>query len=164
MTKQAYSPNQLNEAGFTDEDHDKVRALCSFLNCEPSDLSLERHEHYDMTVFSNGNAEYAVGTDEEAQSAARESMEQSVWAFNASFILSECNLPEELEGGLKAWQEKECEGANDALLRMVNRLAGNSFFESAIQADGRGHFMSSYDGEENEEKIGDAWFYIYRTN
>lgn len=159
-----YTANQLNEAGFTDEDHAKVRALCSFLNCDPSELSLERHEHYGMTVFSQGNAEFAIGIDAEADKAARESIEQSVWAFNASFILSECNLPDELEDGLRAWQEKECEGANDALLRMVNRLAGDSFFESAIQADGRGHFLAGYDNEENEEKIGDTRFYIYRTN
>lgn len=164
MTKHEYTANQLNDAGFTDEDHDKVRALCSHLNCEPSELSLERNEHYGLTVFSQGNAEYAIGTDAEADKAARESIGQTVWAFNASFILSECNLPSELEDGLRAWQEKECEGCNDDLLRMVNRLAGDSFFTDAIAEDGRGHFMSSYDGEEKEEKIGDTYLYIYRIN
>lgn len=34
----------------------------------------------------------------------------------------------------------------------------------AIRADGRGHFMSSYDGEENEEIVEGETFYIYRIN
>jgi hypothetical protein len=38
------------------------------------------------------------------------------------------------------------------------------FFKDAILADGRGHFLSSYDGEETEIKVGKTWFYIYRQN
>lgn len=45
----------------------------------------------------------------------------------------------------------------------------HSFSESAIAADGRGHFLSSYDGEENEVSAEDidgnpVTFYLYRTN
>lgn len=139
---------------------EKVNALAKHLGIEASEITDQICDHYGMTQFRADDGEYAIATDAEADKAARENMEQSVWAFNASFILSECNLPSELEDGLKAWQEKECEGANDDLLAMVNRLAGNSFFEAAISADGRGHFMSSYDGEESEQD----GFYIYRTN
>lgn len=31
-------------------------------------------------------------------------------------------------------------------------------------SDGRGHVIASYDGEENEVKLGETWFYIYRMN
>jgi hypothetical protein len=31
-------------------------------------------------------------------------------------------------------------------------------------SDGRGHVIGSYDGAENEQRIGDIWYYIYRTN
>jgi hypothetical protein len=36
----------------------------------------------------------------------------------------------------------------------------NDFADEAISADGRGHFLSGYDGNENEQD----GFYIYRTN
>lgn len=62
-----------------------------------------------------------------------------------------------LEGWIKAMQEK-AEGANDAFEKVIPDV--QSLIHSAIDADGRGHFLSSYDGEENEE----GKFYIYRTN
>ena len=37
-------------------------------------------------------------------------------------------------------------------------------YEDIIGADGRGHFLSSYDGNENEITIDDETFYIYRLN
>jgi len=40
----------------------------------------------------------------------------------------------------------------------------DSFVDAAISADGRGHFMSSYDGNENEEEVNGTTFYIYRIN
>ena len=30
--------------------------------------------------------------------------------------------------------------------------------------DGRGHIISTYDGNENEEKVNGTWYYIYRMN
>lgn len=157
------TPNQLNDAGFTDEYHAAVIALCEHLDCEPSDLSLERHEHYGLSVFSLGNAEYAIGTDEQADDACEQYIRDSVWAFNASFILSECGLPHQLEEAIGAFQEKECEDANDALLALVEKcckggIAG--FTCSAVSADGRGHFLSPYDG--CETKINSL--FIYRIN
>jgi hypothetical protein len=59
-------------------------------------------------------------------------------------------------------QSKKCEGANDAILALIEKTDGglDGFVEEAISADGRGHFLSSYDGNENHE----SGFYIYRTN
>jgi hypothetical protein len=37
------------------------------------------------------------------------------------------------------------------------------FIEDAIRADGRGHFLSRYNGEENEETVGGVTYYIYRN-
>lgn len=159
-----FSDKQIEEAGHNSDNIGMVRALCEHLGCEPCDLNEIGHEHYGLKSFSFGGQEYAIGTNAQADKAARLNIEDSIWAFNASFILSECNLPGELEEGLKAWQEKECEGCNDELLRMVNRLCGDSFFEAAISADGRGHFLSGYDGEENDVVSEGETFYIYRTN
>jgi hypothetical protein len=148
---QNINDNQLKE---------KATTLAEYLEISPEEVSRQISDSCGMTTFEIDGCEYAIATDGEADKAARESMEQSVWAFNAEFILGQCNLPRELADGLKAWQEKECEGCNDDLLRMVERLAGDSFFEAAICADGRGHFITSYDGEENEQ----GEFFIYRMN
>ena len=40
----------------------------------------------------------------------------------------------------------------------------DDIIEAVIEADGRGHTLSSYDGNENEISFDDEWYYIYRTN
>lgn len=183
--KTTYTIQSILDAGHDAEQAPAVLALCQHLDCGPDAISLERHDHYGLPVYSAGG-EYAIGTDDEAQSAAEANIREHVWAFNASFILDECCLPDELEEGIRAAQEKQCESANDWLSSLVEKCCEGgmkAFAESAISADGRGHFMSSYDGEENEETIcasedaeendpfytasngaEEITFYIYRTN
>ncbi len=53
------------------------------------------------------------------------------------------------------------ERSNDAVLSLVERTCGlDDFVEDAVSADGRGHFLSHYDGEENEQ----GEYFIYRLN
>ena len=40
----------------------------------------------------------------------------------------------------------------------------DDFIEAVVESDGRGHTLSSYDGNENEISFDDEWYYIYRTN
>ena len=40
----------------------------------------------------------------------------------------------------------------------------DEFIEDAISADGRGHFLSSYDSEEVEIDIDDETYFAYRLN
>jgi len=138
-----------------------IEALAHHLECEVDDLSEESYDHYALTRFSLGNKEYAIGTDAEADEAVQQAVKDSLWAFNASFILSECDLPSELEDAIKAFQGDKCESANDAILALVEKCSSlEDFTQSAVSADGRGHFLSPYDGNENKE--GD--FFIYRLN
>ena len=156
--KTKISTKQLVNAGFTDEtEQSHVRALCEYLETSPDSLSRESHDNYGLAVYSCGSREYAIGTDEEATDAARANIKDSVWAFNASFLSGFCDLPEEV---FEAMQGK-CEGANDAFLSLVEKSGKfEDFADEAISADGRGHFMSSYDGNENEQ----GEFLIYRIN
>ena len=55
-------------------------------------------------------------------------------------------------------QKTECENLNGLVYALIDNL--NEFIEDAVDADGRGHFLSWYDGYENEEN----GFYIYRAN
>jgi len=157
-TKQSITDNTITDAGHEPSTIPQVRALCAHLDCQPDELTLETYENYGLPVYSMGRQEYAIGTDSEADAAVAENIKDSIWAFNASFLASFTGLPEEMFSGM----QDKCEGANDAFLTCVERAEGglDAFISEAVSADGRGHFLSGYDGEENEE----GEFYIYRTN
>jgi len=140
------------------------QAAAQVIGCEPEEIREERYDSYGLKVFSAYGLEYAVGTDEEAQEACKENIKQSLWAFNASFILShsKTGYNPELEKCLKEMQGKLCEGANSLVEALIEDM--DSFIEDAISADGRGHFLSSYDGNENEIDIDDETYYAYRLN
>jgi hypothetical protein len=144
----------------------KIKALAQYLECEADEISETRH---DDCLFDAPGGEYLVLTDEEADEKTAEYIKDSLWAFKASFILSECGLPLDLEEAIQTFQENKCESANDALLALVERTCTlDSFTQSAISVDGRGHFLATYDSNENEETVVDnddeQTFYIYRTN
>ena len=151
----------ITDAGHDIADADHVRALCKHLDCQPDELSLGKYDHYGLPVYSLGRREYAIGTDSEADSAMAEYVKDSLWAFSAPFILEQCGLPSELAQPIGEWQSAECESANDTLLDLVEKCTTlAAFTESAISADGRGHFLGGCDGKENEE----GEFYIYRKS
>lgn len=106
------------------------------------------------------NDDYLVLTDEEANEKAAEYIKDSLWAFNASFLYSQTNVPTEMFEALQA--NGKCEDNNDTIYNCIDDMEG--FVEAAISADGRGHFMSSYEGHENEETVQGETFYIYRLN
>ena len=97
-------------------------------------------------------------SDEEADERAEEYILDSVWAFNPSFLSYHTDIDEEI---FKLLQDK-CEGSNDAILRMIKDK--DYFVENAINSDGRGHFISFYDGEEHEQYINNNFYYCYRIN
>ena len=131
---------------------DKITALARFVGCEIEDVKDEKD------YFTADGHEYVVFTDEEADEACADYIRESVWAFRPTFIAhnSKHGWSQDLEDSIAAIQAKQCESANAAIEAIIADM--DSFIEDAIRADGRGHFLSSYDGEENEE--GD--FFIYR--
>lgn len=54
------------------------------------------------------------------------------------------------------------ESGNDQLIRLIGDF--DRFVSDAISSDGRGHFMSSYDGNEYEYQEDGEYYYVYRTN
>jgi len=52
-------------------------------------------------------------------------------------------------------------GMEESIKDFINE---DDFIEAVIESDGRGHTLSSYDGNENEISFDDEWYYIYRTN
>jgi len=132
----------------------RIAALAKFLACDADELS---PASYDEKILEYGSQEYLVLTDAEADDQAEAYIADSLWAFNASFLASETELPEECFTALC----EKCENGNDPIRRIVDKTCGlKSFVDSAVSADGRGHFLSQYDGEENEQ----GEFFIYRCN
>ena len=109
--------------------------------------------------------DYLVCTDKEADEAVTEYIKKRLRAFNAAFILNVCGLDGSGTSFLKSIQEKLCENANDFLLSLVKGTCSlEHFIECAVNADGRGHFLSSYDGIENEIELDGEDYYIYRIS
>jgi len=139
-------------------DKNKVGVLAKHLDCSPEDIE-EGHPSYgDFVTHEYGNEEYLVLTDEEADEACRDNIKESVWAFNADFIIRHSDLPWEAVDMIKGFQESKCEDANETILALIMDFDG--FVEDAISSDGRGHFLSGYDGDEVEA----GKYFIYRLN
>lgn len=146
----------------------RKRALAYHLQLKEEEMEDINQDTEDQ--FSIGTAEYLVLTDKEADAHAREDIEQTLWAFKPSFILQHCSTYDrmsdwEYESAQKALEKIQgyfCEGVNELIRAMIEDM--DEFVEDAICADGRGHFISMYDGKENEEEVNGKTYYIYRTN
>ena len=136
----------------------KVKALAKYLDCDPEDIAEGYPSYGDFMTLEYGGEEYLVLTDEEADEACSDNIYQSVWAFNAGFIIDHSNLPYDAADMITGFQESKCEDANDTILALITDF--DEFVEDAISADGRGHFLSGYDGDEVEA----GKYFIYRLN
>jgi hypothetical protein len=137
----------------------KMEALTKYLDEE----GIELQQGHDENNFINGREEYLVLTDDEADEMAKEYILDSVWAFNYSFLCSHSEAIAAIpQKDYEAMAGKLCESFNKAALAMIDDK--DHFVDDAIKADGRGHFLSGYDGEENEVKLNGVYYFIYRTN
>jgi len=137
-------------------DNPRIKALAKYLELTKEEEKEIYYESYDIYCF--GNQEYLVLTDDEADEKVAEYIKDSVWAFNPSFLSSHSDID---EGVFKLLQDK-CESANEAVLKLIKDF--DKFVEDAVATDGRGHFLSSYDGEENDHEHDNETYYIYQTN
>jgi len=141
---------------------DKICALQAFLIAgdypEAKDID-EIEPCSSENLFEAFGNEYLVLTDSEADNHVGDYIRNSLWAFNAEFVANECDLHDAVDM-IRNNQEK-CEAGNDAVRALIDGTCGiDSFVEAAVLTDGRGHFLSSYDGNEHEQ----GEFFIYQTN
>lgn len=135
----------------------KLEALARHLDISVDEIQAAK---YDGNALEVGSQEYLVLTDEEAQERVTESIKDSLWAFKAEFISShvKAHLNSRALQALEKMQAELCEDANPLIEAMIDDL--DDFVHDAVSTDSRGHFLSSYDGEENQ--VGE--FFIYRNN
>lgn len=141
------------------EQTEKVNALAIHLGMSEEEAQ-ERVSlsNYDSSVFEIDAQEYLVLTDEEADARVKDYILETLWAFRPQFFLSFLGVYDKYAAeAFEEMQGDACESANPLLLAMIKGRE-DEFVEDAVRADGRGHFLNTYDGEEYEE--GD--YFIYR--
>lgn len=149
--------NEMWEKAFEDTGNDRERVIALAMHLATFGVE-ESMEDIDGYI---GN-DYDVYTDEEADEAVREYIEQSVWAFTPSFLQAHTGVSIDI---IRQMQESMSEGANEAITAMIKDF--DDFVDDAIACDGRGHFLAPYDHEENyasfsNEEGKNVTYFIYR--
>jgi len=126
-------------------EQEKIEALAKHLDCS-----------IDEAVVSMDD--YLVYTDDEADEAVYNYIDESVCYFRSDFIAAHAEVDEEV---IKKLQELH-ENSNQAIKSLIKDF--DHFVNDAVLCDGRAHFLSSYDGEENEVNVNGNTYYVYRSN
>jgi len=117
----------------TTQTDERAIALAKFLGIDPDEVTLYGGTYYDLTIFETPEGEYAVGTDNESDQS---------WDQSLDSYIDNCLMPEIKDETLRNYFDFE-KWKRDA------------------RYDGRGHSLSSYDG--NEIELGND-LYAFRIN
>jgi hypothetical protein len=132
-------------------------ALMNYLGVTEKEIR-EGHDPQTLKVWDR---EYMVLSEQERNEKVKEYIQETLWAFIPSFLAEETGLPEEV---FRALSEKY-ESGNDAILALVEKTCGlDAFVKAAVEADGYGHFLASYDGKEGKVTVEGEDYFIYRIN
>ena len=144
-------------------DNKLEQVAAQVMGCGVDELTEETYDNYGLKVFSACRLEYAIGTDEEADEAIKQYMQDSVWTFRPEFIASHTKAGAS-NGMIKAITalQESCEDCNEDVKSLIDDM--DEFIEDAVSADGRGMFLSPYDSEEQEIVIDGEYYYAYRVN
>jgi|APGre2960657404_1045060.scaffolds.fasta_scaffold86804_3 hypothetical protein len=126
-------------------EQEKIEALAKHLDCS-------------IDEAINSMDDYLVYTDDEADEAVYNYIDESVCFFKSDFIAAHAEVDEEV---IKKLQELH-ENSNQAIKSLIKDF--DHFVDDAVLCDGRAHYLSSYDGEENEINVNGNTYYVYRSN
>lgn len=130
-----------------------IKAMAEYFGCEVSEV-IEEEKNY----FKVNGEEYLILSNEEADEQVKEFIKESLWAFRPEFLANETGISKKVF-------EKLCgmyEDGNEAILTIVEGTCGlDKLVEEAILADGRGSFLSAYDGIEHEIYVPEEGIYYY---
>lgn len=144
----------MNEVAADVTQEDRDAAAREFLDDPDAESDIHDETAYGLA------GDWRILTDEEADEAARDNIRESVWAFVPGFLVS--YLPEGVTEEVIEALQPQCESANPAILSMIGDRF-EEFASDAISSDGRGHFLSSWDGCEHEFEHGGRTWYAYRN-
>ena len=129
-------------------------AVSEQFGCAPCEI--EDDGDYIYRVCGN---EYLIVDDYLADRLVTEYIEDSLWAFNSDFLSSVTGFDKTIFDDISRLGE-DSNGAITALIKSSRGI--DEVVSEAIACDGRGHFLSSYDGEEIEILVGDEIYFAYR--
>lgn len=112
-------------------------------------------EHWGLPTYEIGGNTYAIGDDYDCDKATTEYIKETVCAFTSDFLSHHLVGGNLSPGQIDALRGDSCEDINETFLAMIDDF--DDFVADAISADGRGSFLSPYDGEEHE--CGDYFIY-----
>ena len=146
---------------YINHDHDdKAKALHSFL--VDDGFTKEEMDHIKFKINDDdtsyidldgdANESYMILSDKEAEKKCNEYIWDNLWSFKAEFL--QHYMPLEVEHIEKI--QELYEDANDILVKLVDNKGGLE--RDAKLSDGRGHFLATYDGAEEEYSN----YFIYR--
>ena len=149
--------NQKYDEYILDKQDPKVVALAKYFDIDPDRISKEYEDgdsllHNCMYVIDGENRFY-LADEKESDKLAKEIILDDIWAFKPDFIREHSRIIK--DGGdramevLKNMQESMCESCSPLVRAMIDDL--DLFVKDAIKADGRGHFISMYDGKEHKQ-------------
>ncbi len=126
------------------------------------ELTFEELKYIKKLNYGYGNCVYEVqghdyysGTEDEIFNAVQEYISESLWVFNNSFlrnygVLKNINNAELILNIL----QKQYESGNDAIKELVQWEENkDEITQDAINADGVGHFLNSYNGEYDDVNV-----------
>ena len=139
---------------LTIKEKSKEEALAEFLGIDTNAQSTWVECEYECK-----EERYLVMTDDEARKAATRNIANDLWILAPEFLAR--YMPEGIgEREVKAILSAGNRNANDALHALVNAGRGfDALAHDAIEAHGRGHFISSHDGIEKKSDCGKFYFY-----
>lgn len=131
----------------------ETRKKLLIMECYPE---FDHHSEVDLEDFM-----FLI--DSEADIACEEYICESIWAFSPDFLANYLNCPVEVIQAIH--DNGKCEDNNQIFIEWIEQHFNmDDFILDVIDADGRGHFLSSYDGEEHKVQWKDEEYYIYKIN
>ena len=111
-----------------------------------ADENIVRDSHWGLPVLVIDGDEYAVAeTEQKAFEACCESIEDTLCYFSPSFLAEQTELPVEIFEALARTDFSNNEVYKDLIERVTTI---ENFVQEAIDCDGMGHFLASYDLKE----------------
>lgn len=146
---------------FSGFDNDRAtHALAMMLDLNHEDI--EDITEYDDYKWCVQGTDYYCGDEEEMNEKTEEYIENSLWAFNKSFLGSygslakmDCDIVDKVLDPI----QQECESGNEAVKGLVDWDENkDEIVSDAIRSDGRAHFLNHWDSTE----LSYGKYYAYR--
>lgn len=129
-------------------------AVSEQFGCAPCEIEDDCDNKF--RIYGN---EYLIVNEYLAERLVTEYIEDSLWAFNADFLSSVTGFDKMIFEDISRLGED----SNGAISALIKSSCGiDEVVSKAIAWDGRGHFLSGYDGEEIEILVGDELYFAYR--